>query len=223
MALTISKPISTFSRATAVAAAFSLLATPAVAVELPRPVAAKAFDGEALNVERSRRRWHRGRDDIDAGDVIAGVVILGAIAAIAGAAKRDRAERYPTEYPDSDRDWDRDGDARYRSSADDQAFGLDRAVDVCVDAIERDHPAVANIDSVSRLDNGWRVLGEVERGTPFECTIGEDGRVSSMFVGDRGVAYEPAGEGAEEWRPAQELPESDEADGDFGDIALAPG
>ena len=42
--------------ATAVAAAFSLLAMPVAAVELPRPAAVKAYDGEGLNVERDRRR-----------------------------------------------------------------------------------------------------------------------------------------------------------------------
>ena len=95
MALTTHK----LAAATAVAAAFSMLAAPAAAIDLPRPVAAQAYDGDALNAER-HRRWRRDRNDIDAGDVVAGVVILGAIAAIAGAAKnrRDRGpyeERYP--------------------------------------------------------------------------------------------------------------------------------
>ena len=89
MALKTTKPAPRFFSATAVAAAFSLLATPAAAVELPRPVAVQAHDGDALNPER-HRRWRRDRDDIDAGDVVAGVVILGAIAAIAGAAKNRR-------------------------------------------------------------------------------------------------------------------------------------
>lgn len=206
--------------ATAVAAAFSLLATPAVAAELPRPVAAKAFDGDALNAERHRRRWYRDRDDIDAGDVVAGVVILGAIAAIAGAAKRNREERYPTEYPYPDRD---DDGVRYRSPVDDDQFGsrgLDRAVDMCVAEVERNHPPVANVDSVSRLSEGWRVSGELQQGTPFECSIGNDGRISSIFVGDEGASYDSA---VEDEPAAPDAPESDGIDGDIYETSLTSG
>src|SRR5690606_30328020 len=52
----------TCAAATAVAAAFSLLATPAAAIELPKSLAVDAFDGEGWNAERDRRRrWDRGR------------------------------------------------------------------------------------------------------------------------------------------------------------------
>ena len=202
--------------ATAVAAAFSLLATPAVAVDLPRPITVKAFDGDALNAERHRRRWYRHHNHIDAGDVVAGVVILGAIAAIAGAAKRNRDDRYPTEYPYPDRDYDTDddGDVRYRSPVENERFesrGLDRAVDMCVAEVERNHPRVANVDSVSRSGEGWRVSGEVEQGAPFECTIGNDGRIDEVFVGGEGASYEPAEDPAE----------SDDADGELYETALA--
>jgi hypothetical protein len=219
MALKINK----LAAATTVAAALSLLATPAAAVDLPRPAAVKAFDGDALNADRHRRRWYRGRDNIDAGDIIAGVLILGGIAAIADAAKRNREERYPTEYPYPDAD--RDDGVRYRSPVDDGRFesrGLDRAVDMCVAEVERDHSPVANVDSVSRSGEGWRVSGELRQGAPFECSIGNDGRVSSVFVGDDGVSYAPASEGSEGWRQAPAAPESDEIDGDLDEIALAP-
>src|SRR5690606_35523870 len=52
MALRLNK----LAAATAVAAAFSLLATPAAAIELPRAAAVDVFDGEALDAERDRRR-----------------------------------------------------------------------------------------------------------------------------------------------------------------------
>ena len=157
---------SKFAAATAVAAAFSLLATPVAAVELPRPAAVEVYDGDALNAERDRhRRWHRDHDDIDAGDVIAGVLVLGAIAAIAGARQGNR---------DRDRDCDYDaiatsiprcrratsatstpGDARAATTA----RGIDRAVDMCVAEVERGAGRVGTVDSATRVGRRLARLG----------------------------------------------------------------
>jgi hypothetical protein len=167
--------------ATAAAAAFSLLATPVAAADLPRPVAAQVHDGDALNAER-HRRWRRDRDDIDAGDVVAGVVILGAIAAIAGAAKnrRDR-DRYERPYPDADYGYQRP-DSR----------GIDRAVDMCVGEVERGQERVGSVDSATRSGEGWHVSGELESGAAYSCTIGNDGRISDVNVGSYGYGTAPA-------------------------------
>jgi hypothetical protein len=176
--------------ATAVAAAFSLLATPVAAVDLPRPVAAKAYDGDALNAERDRRRrWHRG-NDIDAGDVVAGVVILGAIAAIAGAAKnrRDR-DRYEQRYPAPDDDYG------YRTPGDygrADSRGIDRAVDMCVGEVERGSDRVGTVDSATRSAEGWRVSGELESGAGYSCSIDNDGRISDVNTGSFGYGTAPA-------------------------------
>lgn len=177
-----------WAAATAVAAAFSLLATPAAAIELPKPAAVKAFDGDGWNAERSRRRrWYRHRDRIDAGDVVAGVLVIGAIAAIAGAAK-DRRERYEDRYPRRD-------DYGYRTPGDYErrdSRGIDNAVDICVGEAERGSDRVGSVDSATRTAEGWRVSGELENGAPWSCAIGNDGRISDMNLGTYGYGTAPA-------------------------------
>jgi len=185
MALTTHK----LAAATAVAAAFSLLATPAAAADLPRPVAAQAYDGDALNAER-HRRWRRDRNDIDAGDVVAGVVILGAIAAIAGAAKsrRDR-ERYEERYPRPGEDYGYRTPGEYERS---DSRGIDRAVDMCVGEVERSEGRVGSVDSATRSGEGWHISGELEGGSTYSCTIDNDGRISDVNLGSYGHGTAPA-------------------------------
>ena len=190
MALTTHK----LAAATAVAAAFSLLAPPAAAVDLPRPAAAQAYDGDALNAER-HRRWRRDRNDIDAGDVVAGVVILGAIAAIAGAAKnrRDR-ERYEERYPRPGEDYGYRTPGGYERS---DSRGIDRAVDMCVGEVERalrqaQGERVGSVDSATRSGEGWHISGELENGSTYSCTIGNDGRISDVDLGSYGYGSVPA-------------------------------
>src|SRR5688572_16153246 len=174
--------------ATAVAAAFSLLATPVAAVDLPRPATVEAYDGEVLNAER-HRRWRRDRDRIDAGDVVARVLVLGASAAIAGAAKNSRdRERYEDRYPRPDEDAGYRTPGQYERS---DSRGIDRAVDMCVGEVERGADRVGTVDSASRSADGWHVSGELEGGAPYSCTIGNDGRIGDVFVGDPGVAAAP--------------------------------
>jgi hypothetical protein len=176
----------------AMAAAFSLLATPAAAIDLPRPSAAKAYDGEAQNAERHRRRY-RDRDGIDAGDVVAGVLILGAIAAIAGAGKNNRErERYEESYPRPDEDTGYRTPGQYERS---DSRGIDRAVDMCVGEVERGSERVGTVDSATRSADGWRVSGELEGGAPYSCSIGNDGQIGDVFVGDREVASAPSADG----------------------------
>ena len=217
----------------AAAAVLSMLATPAAAVDLPRPATVDVHDGDALNAER-HRRWRRDRNDIDAGDVVAGVVILGAIAAIAGAAKRNREERYPTEYPYPDADPDED--VRYRSPVENERFesrGLDRAVDMCVAEVERRSGRIGTVDGANRGTDGWRVSGELENGDSYSCAIGNDGRISDVRVGGYGYGTAPAERvddyqydedygGRETQSAPPPLPESDGVDGELYEISLAP-
>lgn len=189
--------ISKISSALASAAALSLAGTPAAAIELPareRPAAAQetpaAWSAESVAAERSRwrhrDRHRRDRDNgIDAGDVLAGVLILGGIAAVASAVSdsdRDRPApdyRYPA---------DGSGSPGYQSD------GLDRAADMCVAEIERD-ARVASVDGVERTADGWRVSGSLYDGEGFTCRIGNDGRISDIDFGGGGVSYRSAARG----------------------------
>lgn len=98
---------------------------------------------------------HRDRDGISAGDIIAGAVILGGIAAIASAGSRDRYRDY-------------DDRNRYRDSY--RYGGTPRAaVERCVAAVERDarrsgyrYADVTQIRDVDNTRYGWRVSGRVQ-------------------------------------------------------------
>lgn len=165
---------------------------------------AAAFAMTALPVAAQARGWdrgwggrgHRHDDGIDAGDIFAGILILGGIAAIASAAsKADKANRdrpasqdippYPGSPPDQ----------RYGSQNDDRPLwregrGLDDAVDGCASEIERSGHRVDTVDTVERDGQGtaapgWRVQGRVAGGKPFACTVDGDGRIRSLSVDGR--------------------------------------
>jgi hypothetical protein len=196
MALTKNK----LAAATAVAAAFSLIATPVAAAELPRPAAVKAFDGDALNVDRHRRRWRD--NDVDAGDVIAGVLVLGAIAAIASSNKGDRDRDRDRDYDyDNDRDVDidvDDNDVGYQDPGENSRYGargIDSAVSMCVNEVERRSARVGTVDSATRSVEGWHVAGSLEGGAPYSCAIGNDGRIGEVVVGDSVAGYAAPADG----------------------------
>lgn len=167
-------------------AVLSLCASPLAAAELPIPLpqvdtsvdsAWMPGDDTAAN-----HRWYRyRRNRVDAGDVLAGVLILGGIAAIASAANRNRDTRYPDRsYPDP----------RYRGGdwRDEGARGLDRAVSICSAEIERD-ARIDRIDGVTRSAGGWRVTGSLYNGDGFSCSIGADGRVQNIDIDGRAEPY----------------------------------
>lgn len=184
--------------APAMLAALSLSASPALAVELPRSTSPSAMAADlAWNAtegqtyeqyrtyrhDRYDRRYdrYRGRDKVDAGDILTGVLILGGIAAVVNAATRSNERQ--TRYPDADYRNSRDRDSRYpaqnssyRSS---DARGLDRAAAMCVESIERD-TRVESVDSVNRNANGWRVTGRLYDGASFSCSIDADGRIQAI-------------------------------------------
>lgn len=162
----------------------SLVSTPILAAGLPR-VAAGHSAAPAEQVAQHGRRYYRDRDRVDGGDILAGVLILGGIAAIASAAskadQRDRDYREePRPYPEDPRyreREDRGSGTPYGSS------GMDRAVDMCVAEVER-RATVGGVDSASRTGSGWFVSGETGAGAPWSCRIGNDGRISDVEVGD---------------------------------------
>ncbi len=106
----------------------------------------------------------RDRDGIDAGDVIAGAVILGGIAAVASAV--GKKDRYRDSYRYRDRNY-RDYNRGY--GYDDRRRGNARyAVQQCVNAVERDarragyrFADVTEIRDVDRERRGWEVKGRL--------------------------------------------------------------
>lgn len=122
--------------------------------------------------------------------MIAGVAVIGAIAAIAGVfdGGDDREnEPVPVRYPEQDS----------RGYAAGTGSGLDSAVDICVAEIEATGPRISGVDSANRTADGWFVSGAMESGAPFTCRIGNDGRVADVEIGDNGAPadggyYSPA-------------------------------
>ena len=145
-------------------------------------------------------RHRRDRGGISGGDVLAGILIIGGVAAIAAAAKKDqdrkRGERNPgDDYPDRP----------YDNSNDEGADGAaeDAAVDACAFAAEDrasgkgDMASVREILRVDPADDGWKVEGLIEtrRGyrddhpnrQRFTCSY-RYGQVQSVQI-DSGVAW----------------------------------
>jgi hypothetical protein len=164
-------------RLIASAAALSLVAT---------PVMARGWGGG----------WGRHHNDIDAGDVITGILIIGGIAAIASAAskgskdrqrnERERDRDYPErDYPQRD-SRDRD-DSRGYGNDDRPSWqegrGIDSAVNRCVGEVERGDKRVDQVETVNRDGQGWKVTGRMTGGDSFSCTIDGEGRVRSSDIG----------------------------------------
>ena len=94
----------------------------------------------------ARRRHHRHHDDVDAGDVVAGAVLIGGIAAIASAIKQDKRRKQ------------------------------DMAVDRCSgEAESRTGDRVAEIFSVGKRKGYYTVEGALDGGDgpgdSFICTV----------------------------------------------------
>jgi len=183
-------PVSkTLSSTAVILAAASMVATPAAAAELDMPFHAGQYhSAPSAMPQGAGSDYHRRyrRDHVDAGDVIAGVLILGTIAAIASSASKNSRDR---DNRDRDRDYrdsdyrDRRNDSRYNDSR-----GIDRAVSMCVNEIERD-VRVDSVDGVRRDGSGWEVNGSLYNGERFSCEIGSDGRIRDINFGGRSMAY----------------------------------
>lgn len=173
------------SAGASLAAALSMAATPVAAAEIPvniaksAPAGAVQWDGDDMNAERHRR--HR-RNRVDAGDIIAGVLILGGIAAVADAASRNSRNdrRYRNQAPN------------YRQPTNSRSGGgqgIDRAVDMCMREIERD-VRVESVDNVVRNGEGWSVAGTLYNGEGFNCQIDSQGRIGNVSYGQGTSSYQ---------------------------------
>jgi hypothetical protein len=112
----------------------------------------------AMSVPAEARRHYRGHDGIDAGDVIAGALIIGGIAAVAAAASDDR---YDDGYRGGRRTYD-DDYGWYRGG-----YGSRAAVDQCVRAATRqayrygDWARVTDVTRIDRIRGGYEIRGRI--------------------------------------------------------------
>ncbi|WP_369027259.1 hypothetical protein [Qipengyuania sp. RANM35] len=212
------------SAAPAILAALSLTATPVLAADLPAPVPAVSVDAPmawAPGEDVVHNHWYRyRRNRVDGGDILAGVLILGGIAAIASAAKNSQDRRYrdrdyPRPYPDQRRgDW---------NSGYDDTRGIDRAINTCVDEVER-NARIETVDTVNRNARGWEVTGTLYNRDGWTCSIGQDGRIEAIDYGrgreDRN--YQGSNDddrGDQSWEERDEEDRGDQAsdDSQYGD------
>ena len=112
-------------------------------------------------------RYDRNRDGISAGEVIAGAVVLGGLAAVIASADNDRDGRY-NDGRYNDRNYDRDGYDYGRSGYGyNNRFGGGRsAVNQCVNAVETRanryaRSDVTEIRDIQRTRYGYKVSGKL--------------------------------------------------------------
>lgn len=177
-----------------------------VTFDIMSPFETGVYDSEAENSEYHRRYRRYRRNRIDGGDVLAGVLILGGIAAVASAASRsNERRRYEERRRYDDRRYDdRRYDDRRSNPRRSNATGLDSAVSQCITEIEQD-ARVETVDGASRVSSGWIVSGTLYNGTGFSCEIDNNGRISTIdYGGISGVNYrDGTGEAAEgQWSDA---------------------
>jgi hypothetical protein len=132
-------------------------------------LSAGAAAAALVSVAAPAQARHRDNDGISAGEVIAGAVVLGGIAAVIAASDNDRDRNYhDRNYRYDDRRYDRDyrrGDNRY--GYDYNRYGNSRqAVNQCVNAVENwanrySRSDVTQINDIDRTRYGYRVSGNV--------------------------------------------------------------
>lgn len=177
-----------FGRAALAAGLTAMVATtplPAMAAYGSREVAASRHQASPYDdaSDYHRRRWRHRRLDVDAGDVILGIGLIAAIAAVADSAGKNRRSEPRRDDDPRYRDYDREPTPAPAYGGGDD---VGSAVSACTDAAERTaNGRVDEIGSVTREGNGWRVQGEIGN-DGFTCTV-TDGRVDDIRIGDREI------------------------------------
>lgn len=147
------------------------------------PLAAEARPGWGTGGWGGGRGWHRDRG-IDGGDVLAGILIIGGIAAIASAASKSQRDRDARE--DDGYRYRPDDQPRYEDRSDDNwrdqpsRGGATRSMTSAVDACVAEASRKGEVDEVydaSRAGEGYRVSGTLRNGDRFSCDVNGQGGV----------------------------------------------
>jgi len=208
--MTVSKAFSAIIASTAlvftgITPAMAAPVDPAIAPALPIAVGELGWSSEKDVAHRDRRwRGHRGygrghhrrhRGRVNGGDVLAGILILGGIAAIASAASKNKRDR---RYDDRDYRNERRSDNRRSDERSDTrnsrgTGAMDQAINACANAAERkagSDARVSEIKSVSKDGAGWRVEGDLSNSKERTFLCGStDGRVDFVQLGSGDLAY----------------------------------
>ena len=128
------------------------------------------------------------RDGIDGGDILGGLLIFGAIAAIASSASRHSNQASPPP-PVSQNNGYSQQDAHPSDSRPQwrESQSVDAAVDRCVSSVESPSRKVGSVDRVERQSDGWAVSGTTDGRKAFACNVGGDGYVRNVTVDGRAL------------------------------------
>ncbi len=145
----------------------------------------------ATPAEARHGDWDRGHDRIDAGDVIAGALIIGGIAAIASATSRNDGYRGGGYYGDRDDRYDRGYRGDYRAY--DNGYGSRYAVDQCIRAAQREasrygNARITDVTAINRTYGGYEVRGRLvvqDRGGYYSNYGGYGGGYDRGYYYDR--------------------------------------
>ncbi len=153
-------------------------------------IATAAVGALALAGAAPAQAKHRD-DKIDAGDVIAGALIIGGLAAILGSSNKN--DRYSDNYRYHDRDYRPQGNP-------------ERAIQKCINAVERDarragyrFADVTEIRDVDRERRGWEIRGRLVVDEGRGGYRGDWYRDRNRYD-DRGYAYNHRGQNLDQGR-----------------------
>lgn len=150
-------------------------------------VAATALTAASITPAAAQDR--RDRDGISTGEVIAGAVVIGGIAALAGAFDGDRDDR---RFDYRDRDFRGDGwDRGFDRGGFGFAGGPRRAVDRCVRAAENQarrfggyrFADVIDVRDIDRTRDGFRVRGRIDVGGGWDRRGSDRGNFTCRIDG----------------------------------------
>ena len=134
---------------------------------------------------------YRHHDRVDGGDILAGILIIGGIAAIASAA--NKASKQRPDQGDYREPLPRQRDEAPRYGRDDdrpewrEGTGIDGAINRCIDEVNRGKTRVGEVDSVNRDADGWRIAGTTTGNGNFSCMIDRDGRIRNVNIDGRAI------------------------------------